>query len=491
MHCTQVHHVPSELLKDIFEEYSSGGNIFGSDMMHVDPLNRQSALVQPAFTISAVCKQWRIIALSTPQIWSDLDVYCSSDLSELNKIKLAVDRSGKHPLTITIRGQFEQFFDVEAVVFLVQVSNRWQHLRFFPKGVLVSGTKGYKRLRKALSSITSLPILQSVCTNTVFSSRTVLFPAIKLAPLLHRLSISQAVGIYQLDDFPLHQVTDLSLSARLYSTHTRSFVAETLQCCKHLVNLELCNTNVRLGWQSVNPIRVYLPSLRSLSILQDGRYLIDLLNVLSQDMHFPIVSDLEIIVPLTGFTLPPNLTFQNAIISLIKNTCLPRNLRSLSLDLGGLPSDVLVTILQHITELQHLSLTLPSDGIRDDALYAMCISTSTTQIPILPKLTNLKFGFYHHPQHLVHKNITSFPLLFSMLKGHRNAATLPRSGCVAPLLAAKVVIQLQAQYAPVSPQRILGDDGLSALSLLKQVMNHFEFVLTYYQMGHGEMVVVI
>ena len=65
-----MHRLPAELLSQIFSRYCdnaySSENPFSSD--------NSSSFRKHLFTLAKVCKRWRAIVLSTPQIWSQFRV---------------------------------------------------------------------------------------------------------------------------------------------------------------------------------------------------------------------------------------------------------------------------------------------------------------------------------------------------------------------------------------------------------------------------------
>ncbi|KAK7435900.1 hypothetical protein VKT23_019431 [Stygiomarasmius scandens] len=480
-----------ELWKDVFEQVSSGGNTFGLDCFDTTA-GTQLASLQPAFTLSMVCSWWRDIALFTPRIWSSISIYCSSDLTELDKIIAAKERSGTHPLIVAFYGRFDQFYDVEALVCLIDTAERWAHLRIHPSPELTIGTRGHQRICKTLSSISSLPILRSISTTDKFSSRVLVFPSFKEAPLLSSVTLHDSlIPDNSLGSLPLDRIQHLRLVMKAYTCGGRLVFVELLQRCRSLQRLELHDTYPRQLWGHVNMIAT-LQHLVSLSITQGEQYLINVLGVLSSDIRLPSLRTLQINVHEGSYPeiIGRESNLCEVFVDFVTTSCLPSQLTTLHLDFPQVSSDTLIVVLKSVPLLENLKIILQKGTCSDNLLLAMTADRLGQVRPeLVPNLLHLHLGIAHFGK----GQTISFSLLFSMLYSRRTSLNLVTDLGVSGLVSSKVVARINSKDSSnLTPESILGNSQM-ALQILHEQLGRFELVFRYLPVdvdGEGDVFVL-
>ncbi|KAK7435901.1 hypothetical protein VKT23_019432 [Stygiomarasmius scandens] len=287
--------VPPELWKEIFESVCVGGNLFGLEFITPPSpqatLRLQLAHVRPALFLSSVCKHWRTIALSTPILWSNFKVFCSPHFVDFRLMDLAIQRSQTQPLTITIHGSFPCPNSTRPFRHLVTTSARWINFHFLGDG-MQPDSPGYVELKRILFyEISQVPILRSIGTNTTLLSSNL--PWVQSAPKLSSLALIRHDGLVPKEDYPWERITQLHLGKRFYSTRAQDVIAGVLLHCANLTKLEL--RDIFFGSQTLEPSSpVVLRHLAMLSIIQQERHFIRLLDSVRDEMALPALVSLEL-----------------------------------------------------------------------------------------------------------------------------------------------------------------------------------------------------
>ncbi|KAL0066780.1 hypothetical protein AAF712_006172 [Marasmius tenuissimus] len=109
-----INQIPIELLILIFKHtiYQS----LGGHSVHFDPIRPESTF--PANKLSSICRRWRTLALSTPDLWSDisinsLEAFERCHLGWLDALKLHLERSKDSPIGIALTLGIDE--DLESV----------------------------------------------------------------------------------------------------------------------------------------------------------------------------------------------------------------------------------------------------------------------------------------------------------------------------------------------------------------------------------------
>ena len=231
-----------------------------------------------ALNISAVCQLWRDAAISTPILWSTLQLGHHTTRRNMdNHISSWIERARSYPLSLVIRKQ-EGFLDPVYSVFSLITKHQW-------KSITLDGVESILLILKELE-ISNLEMLESFSPAPRF--RTELPDALRHAPKLKTLFldvnyIDKIVEFDSLLPFPWKQLTSLTLTfPRYLDSHRHDIILDVLQAC---VNLEEFIKEGGLG--EGHPFGLYgsitLSYLRKLHTQVKNRYLLSLKTPSIQD----------------------------------------------------------------------------------------------------------------------------------------------------------------------------------------------------------------
>ncbi|KAK7043941.1 hypothetical protein VNI00_008107 [Paramarasmius palmivorus] len=141
-----IRHLPTEILREVFR-FAKGSIVLGCK-------DRQS----PAFVLSAVCSRWREVALGFPELWSDIVIMLDKKYED--EVKLCIERSREHPLTLGAFGpQSVPVFEC-----LREQRHRWRQVEV-PQSLIElsssSSTGGIPMLKSLLYSASRLNTVPS------------------------------------------------------------------------------------------------------------------------------------------------------------------------------------------------------------------------------------------------------------------------------------------------------------------------------------------
>ncbi|KAF9485214.1 hypothetical protein BDN70DRAFT_680258 [Pholiota conissans] len=121
-----IHRLPSEIASEIFT-FCLPGYFFALDFQDF-PSKRT---LEMPLVISSVCKGWRDITHSTPQLWTMPPLISKQSFAKLPFIQRWIDRSGELPLSIVMRLKQKSEVNVVKVIGLLnQYSMRWLELHY-------------------------------------------------------------------------------------------------------------------------------------------------------------------------------------------------------------------------------------------------------------------------------------------------------------------------------------------------------------------------
>ncbi|KAJ7159722.1 hypothetical protein C8R46DRAFT_1287287 [Mycena filopes] len=152
--------------------------------------------------ITAVSFHWRATALSTPQFWSTLSVSVSSkkDISEL--LRLYLERSKSHPLSLDIWNKESSPPDEAILACLLSTSERWSTLHINLESHYLPS---FDAVRGRLPRLESFTLSGSTITDlSVGTPEIHKTNGFELAPRLRRLNFHLSLAL--LPPLPLHQV---------------------------------------------------------------------------------------------------------------------------------------------------------------------------------------------------------------------------------------------------------------------------------------------
>ncbi|KAJ7193778.1 hypothetical protein GGX14DRAFT_587526 [Mycena pura] len=194
-----------------------------------------------------VCRQWRDIALNTPQLWRAIEI----DLDDERCVRAAktwLVRSGSCPLSIRIDG-FVDDFNKEAVEVILSHRSRWE---YFVIDIPLAWDSCF------LPDIASYPLLRQL--DIRFDNADTTSPAFTFsdAPSLRTATLGEAT--YPSGFLPWHQLTSLSL---VFQTP-----AECTDILKETINLIHCRLIISPYRDSDGELGVgmNLPHLESLAL---------------------------------------------------------------------------------------------------------------------------------------------------------------------------------------------------------------------------------
>ena len=268
-----VQHLPCELLSEIFLHYAGGG---------VDTV---STIRMPLLT-TQICKEWRAIAISTPNLWCRLFLSINerqaASHSELAGTFLA--RSGSCPLTLYIFWKEPPYTSSHPVLDIIaQHSHHWYKVSLFlPKRAFpaFSAIKGCLPLLIELSlqfpspfGLTMDDFFPDLVLPEMFESAPQLrcFESINLSPYVFRL--------------PWAQLRRCIMSAA---------VDECIDILRRSPNLEECRFTCHLSFYTRPLVMVQLSHLRSISIMRSTWNSSVDVNHLFEYLTSPLLRSLEL-----------------------------------------------------------------------------------------------------------------------------------------------------------------------------------------------------
>ncbi|KAE9391555.1 hypothetical protein BT96DRAFT_303686 [Gymnopus androsaceus JB14] len=229
---TTIHQLPSELLSLIFE-LACTENLLQEYPWESEyneaPTELSSPVISylPALAISAVCLQWRSLALNLPSLWSrlKLEILENSTAPDafMDTLRLYLERSAQTPLFLDIFIGLFHVSNPPALDLLLQHTRQWKTVRCITD-------------RYLSNTPLSLPVLEDLTIGLVRGwVDDDIFHCFRAAPKLHALTIyrgSDSLKEGLLSKLPPDQLTFLS-TVLLYSE------MDTLRELRNLTILEL------------------------------------------------------------------------------------------------------------------------------------------------------------------------------------------------------------------------------------------------------------
>ncbi|KAJ7457829.1 hypothetical protein FB451DRAFT_589278 [Mycena latifolia] len=229
-----------------------------------EPFTRLDSRTAP-WVLGKVCSRWRAIALSTPSLWSEIDIsldpydakFClwrPAPKHIVHIVRLALQRSGNHPLIVKV--SCETHLDAHpALELLMAESHRWADVELYmPAPLLLT----LAPIQRQVQSLRTLDIFLYRLPGGSDEGRPIL-EAFKTAPLLRRFSIGDDCDTSMFVDLPWEQLTS-------YSSQAEDFFLRSL---RRMQNLVVCRIDPH--YYSIGPQKaIHLPHLRTLSIAESN-----------------------------------------------------------------------------------------------------------------------------------------------------------------------------------------------------------------------------
>jgi hypothetical protein len=248
-----VRRVPPEIMSEIFVRYAH-------DAYDTEPPRNHNSLV-----LATVCRSWRAVALSTPELWSRLEIRCGTywPPSEMEMVEEWLTRSGAHPLSLKLRTMTTWPSNKWVEIFQSSQS-RWRHVEFFLNEPAPKRLSAFKFCFQQLYTLEMhyRPGIGNASHLDMFEE----------APMLHTVKINANPHLLRL---PWRQLTCVHI---LPSTCAVNDVFETLTRCRDLVE---CKFRV-YSQESDHPVlpSIQLPWLRTLEIrFKECAFLFDALTL--------------------------------------------------------------------------------------------------------------------------------------------------------------------------------------------------------------------
>ena len=402
-----VRRLPPEVVAEIF--------------VHCLPTNHNAlmSIGEAPLLLGRICRTWRDISISMPQLWCSLHVVIplcvirdpliedpSIEDTSCQSMKNWFARSGNLPLSISVMDcswpRSSNNFDPPKpkkhplIETLVQLSHRWKSL-----GLNVSSLS-----LKPMLALTAddVPLLESIKTEerrakeSLWSQCTFL----RTARRLNNVSIRNVRRVSSLPfALPWAQLTRLSL--KNWSSNSESCsVSELLDILRQCSKLESCTSNICADPSNPpNLSPVVLPVLQHLRIFafesDDNRMLARFFDLLIM----PELCELQVSVkPTTPSSREePHLHF----LSVLTRRSYP--LEKLSLGLLAISEDELIEFLQVLPSLRVLVIGPPGEDLSadnhsettlHDRILRLLSPTKVSPDSLCPSLTTVKFTFGKH-----------------------------------------------------------------------------------------------
>ena len=422
---------PIEILELIFQTYVDSCArrkvIFKSDDLEykrgdVRGMPRSSSRMAIPLTIAAVCRRWRMIALSIPSLWNN--IHLSLGFWQLGKWEKITPHfmqwAGNHKLSIDL--DLNDWNNAERGPLILDTlssrSERWKEAQFMLSvTTLAHFASAIAKLDDRLPELEFLSI-GTTAKNSSPSIRLAVIPKLHALQLINircdhlRLPWSQLreLTLFQIDwRYTLHlmMICPNLKSLRYEVFEASNHVHPDVTHCRHgrLSSLELIATPTRCLFLDT----IELPSLSNLTLtVQSGKD--------------------------AGGTheLYPSHALDR-FLSRSQGT-----LQSLSLDNANIPAVKCAELFALVPNLTSLRLTESSHVFYNDLLELLGLPMEDHDVgngPILPHLRHLEYAFYarssHHSEYPV-----AFELVINVIKARRTSAN--ETSIMQPLRSVKV-----------------------------------------------------
>ncbi|KAL0572835.1 hypothetical protein V5O48_009124 [Marasmius crinis-equi] len=339
--------MPTEIIQRIFELSSEGGEEGGNSF------GVFGSWESTAFRISAVCYRWRVIALNTPDLWTDLAVQLHERARAPVEVFLA--RSKQKPLTLMLTEPGDEVRSgLQVLRSLVAHASRWRSVDYDEIYTLDAF--------RMLEEVSPLPALRSiVCSDPTAESSERARACTLLETLVIRYSHVRTVDPSFL---PLKGIPNLVIeygqdgaftdSLEIVRTHADTIESLTyrspLSCTLPAMVDEAMHTQIATGQEPIPCKKLY--SLEVNLYHMDGVY-VHLAEIL-QAFTLPVLKELHLLGDCAEHGVFkgqwPSRTFKDL---LTRSRC---GLTTLVLDGLPLSETELLDALQHIPLLEHLAI---------------------------------------------------------------------------------------------------------------------------------------
>lgn len=278
--------------------------------------------------LAAVCRRWRTIILSCPQVCADISLVVPSKHldSQIAWAKTCLSHSGEYPLSINLRGNTPNDNMRSLMEVLVARSEQWHTMHLSMPADMVNRLLGAANRLNHLENLSLGLGIETMDISAIFAT----------APRLCSLRLFSLYGA--IPQFPWKQLQFLKIKGIISAK-------DGLELMMLTSNLQKCNITIDQS-STFNLRSITLPLLRSMSLRITGDARGDSTDFLSA-MHFPVIEDLHIDCDLSLTTVIDALLSAISEGTLVKLTLISS---------GMITAANMVAILRATPTLQELSL---------------------------------------------------------------------------------------------------------------------------------------
>lgn len=376
-------------------------------------------------TLARVCRRWKYVVESSPDLWSRLLVGIGFTTYPLDTTALQkqIQRAKHCPLAIVIHVRYNisstEFLNVlEALLNLVK-SRRWRELRLVAIGLTISfaNLAGlFRHMVEHASMVSSLISLHMDITAPPLRPNDS-SPAVEaLAVTSDVRSLTLPCGIVKPSHSLCKNLTQLSLAGHGKSDKT---LLSVLRECGSLETLELSIICLRGRPEAYErEDTVSLPSLKQLTFRHFGVFP----DLILMRLHLPNLQALKL-----GAIRCTQKAGDKAIKDLAQQASWFSSLRELTLYDVQLSDAVTLRFLRQLPGLTHLYLSSTGKGIGRKVVDALVKKATRGRTWLCPRLEKLEFGPCQNlrekdVQDVVHARVRDVPGFVTLPPKHPNLA---------------------------------------------------------------------
>lgn len=380
-----IHHIPVEILSLIFIFVEQ--TFFSSKFRVYSPshgvIRRRPVVASSQFLLGTVCRRWREVTLSTPQLWTDIMVSLNDGKSaevQLDRFTKWVQRSGTLPLNITLSVAYNADLERQN-----QIWNKYEDLFLALTSLALRWNDVVLNVPPSFCSklLNNLNLETSFCINTLFWPFFYDDDLRRSKPhhvLRPRHLISSGICRKEISLFKWDCLVYLFLEETFFD------LGGILHIIQHAPNLKHCHAKTPNNAQGSQdfPIPTSLVSNRSINHLDTSGDMIG---------HLTLPSLQNLIYALDCRTSTQDGQYNDGLLRFLDRSCAPLDMFDLQVCVSEqahfLPFERLPWITSlHIMVFGETGPTVSS--MRDNLLLAL---TQPSSEVFLPCLKDLSFAF--------------------------------------------------------------------------------------------------
>ncbi|SJL15136.1 uncharacterized protein ARMOST_18621 [Armillaria ostoyae] len=389
-----VRRLPAEILLRIFRLTTT----FPIPRSHSEKEEQEGWDIHPPknmlWTIEGVCRQWNMVVVSFPELWSFINIIITDDnFSDTARgtaygrvLGVQLDRSRNHLLSLSIwnddnHSSFIKLPTAIAII-LFSFSTRVESLHLYLPAQIISDIPS---LHLTLPSLNQLCIFPTNLGAMEHYQGLDLFRCPNLR-FMHVVDVVAPLFHFQL---PWAQITTFTSDSALYSEHPSGPNPQTcLLVMQKLTQLEECHLRLELGtpegdWTG-EPLPVVCSDLRVLVLSSWGFDSHLPLKELLDELVTPALTHLQV-VSCQNYTSRDSEETFTAIRALLERSG-PPCITTLHFDHGCVLTEDLLQVLKTCPTLEDIRLTDIDDGaISDQTLLQLTLRVDGTT-PLVPRL---------------------------------------------------------------------------------------------------------